>query len=215
MLFGLGLPWLGRCATVDAATCPPQAAVPTPQQLSDAAAHAVDHGFLWRIRRDGHDSFLFGTVHVARFEWMFPGPTVLQAMQSADTVALELDLLDPDIVRRMRSGSMTTSAPLPPALAQRLRDRGREECVPEQAFAPDNLVVPAHPASPVIARPCSPLALFIAPSRTLTILLRYGAGLAAGMIVAFSVTPSCPAVKAMLVVLFASISVEARQIAVW
>ena len=97
---------------------------------------ARNHGFLWRIRKDGRDSWLYGTVHVARFEWMFPGPGVITALKASDTIALELDVLDPGIQHRMAEGMAAPSdTVLPEPLAQRLRRLAEAECVPAAMLA--------------------------------------------------------------------------------
>jgi len=116
-------------------SCPPVATLPGAQQMNAAMEGATNRGFLWRVRRDGHSSYLYGTLHVARFEWMFPGASVLSALQAVDTVALELDLLDPDVQSQLQRGMRASSDPLPPALAQRLQERARQECLPEQSLA--------------------------------------------------------------------------------
>ncbi|CAN5918084.1 hypothetical protein BH11PSE8_BH11PSE8_26100 [soil metagenome] len=105
---------------------------------------AIDRGFLWRIRKDGHVSYLYGTVHVAQAAWMYPGPHVLRALRASDTVALELDPLDPDIQRRMADGmaqreparaTADNRAALPETLSRRLRAQMQAMCVPPEAFA--------------------------------------------------------------------------------
>ncbi len=111
--------------------CPPTVASPTPEQFRNLARDAGNHGFLWRISRQGHSSYLYGTIHAARPEWMVPGPEVVAALKATDTVALELNVLDPDIMRRLMTGMREPSAPLPPALHQRLLQRIRAECLPE------------------------------------------------------------------------------------
>ena len=117
--------------------CPPAAVEPTPARMQAGIKTARDHGFLWRVRKDGRDSWLYGTLHVARFEWMFPGPTVLTALKASDTIALELDLLDHDIQRRMASGiAASTGAPLPEPLKQRVLRQAEAECLPAQVLAP-------------------------------------------------------------------------------
>ncbi len=120
---------------------PPGPCPPIPQQLGaeqiqSGMQAARDHGFLWRIRKGDHSSYLYGTVHVARLTNMFPGPSVVQAVRDSDTVALELDMLDPDIQARLRAG-MTQAQPtvLPEALAQRLAQRIAFECLPANALA--------------------------------------------------------------------------------
>ena len=105
------------------------------EQIQSGMQGARDHGFLWRVRKGDHSSYLYGTVHVARLPNMFPGPSVVQAVRDSDTVALELDLLDPDIQARLREG-MTQHTPiaLPDALAQRLAKRVEFECLPVNAL---------------------------------------------------------------------------------
>jgi uncharacterized protein YbaP (TraB family) len=127
-----GLCW----AQPTGAICPPTAAAPTPEQVQAGMEAAHNHGFLWRIRKDGHESWLYGTLHVARFEWMFPGPAIANALNASDTVALELDVLDPDIQQRMAQGMVAPSGTtLPEPLKQRLQRQAEAECVPPQALA--------------------------------------------------------------------------------
>jgi uncharacterized protein YbaP (TraB family) len=77
--------------------CPPPA--PTlealrPEQLQ---SDVRDRGFLWKLSRDGRTSWLYGTVHVARPEWMLPGPAVQAALEASPVLALELDPSDPEL----------------------------------------------------------------------------------------------------------------------
>ena len=116
--------------------CPPAAAPLTPELFASGLREARDHGFLWRISKDGRSSFLYGTIHAARLEWMFPGPTIMEAMTASDTVALELDVLDTDIQSRLAAslGAARREA-LPAPLAQRLERRRKAECVDAASFA--------------------------------------------------------------------------------
>lgn len=117
------------------AACPPAPSSPTREVVLAAVANARDHGFLWRISKDGRTSFLYGTVHVAKLDWMFPGPTVLQALRGVDTVALELDGFDPDIRDRMIKGmAARPGSRLPEPLAQRMRKQMELSCVTADAF---------------------------------------------------------------------------------
>ena len=118
-----------------AADCPPQAQAPTPEQLELATREARDRGFLWRIERDGRVSYLYGTIHVGRANWLVPGPRVSAAIAASDHIALELDLLDPDILRRLSEGFRPLPAEsLPPALAARLQVLLAAECLPLEAM---------------------------------------------------------------------------------
>jgi uncharacterized protein YbaP (TraB family) len=116
--------------------CPPQAQPVSAEQAQAWQREARDRGFLWRIVRDGRVSYLYGTMHVARPQWMLPGPRLLQALDASDTVALELDMLDPDIQRRLAAAmAADAAAPLPDALAERLRAQVRAACLPPEAMA--------------------------------------------------------------------------------
>ncbi|MEO6363049.1 MAG: TraB/GumN family protein, partial [Caldimonas sp.] len=115
---------------VTPAACPPQAEPLTAQALDAGMVKARDHGFLWRLSKDGRVSYLYGTIHAARREWMFPGPTIVDAVRASDTVALELDVLDADIQQRlMASIGARTAEPLPAPLLRRLDRRKAAECV--------------------------------------------------------------------------------------
>lgn len=129
VLLGLALALLAGAGARAQDDCPPKAGVPAPEAVQQAMASARDRGFLWRIRQGGRTSYLFGTVHVARFDWMFPGPTVMRSLQASDTIALELDVLEPEIQRRLAEGQRKPDAPLPDPLAQRLAAQMRVACV--------------------------------------------------------------------------------------
>jgi uncharacterized protein YbaP (TraB family) len=97
---------------------------------------AIDRGFLFRLNKGGRSSWLYGTIHVAQQAWMFPGPRLREALLAADQVALELDLTDPDIVRRLMGviNAAPGAAPLPAALAERLAQQAAAVCAgPELA----------------------------------------------------------------------------------
>jgi len=127
---------VGAAHAADAPACPPQAAPLSGELAAEAKRDARDHGFLWRITKDGHSSFLYGTIHAARPDWMFPGPTVLEAMRSSDTVALELDALDPDMQGRLAASlAAMRMEPLPVPLARRLEQRRTAECIDAEGWA--------------------------------------------------------------------------------
>jgi uncharacterized protein len=116
--------------------CPPVAQALTSERVQAGMRDAVDRGFLWRIVKDSRSSYLFGTVHVAKLEWMFPGPQVLKALLASDTLALELDMLDPAIQRRLaQSMAARPAQAIPPSLAERLAGQARAACLPEAALA--------------------------------------------------------------------------------
>jgi len=125
-------------AAVPGLDCPPAPPPTTEQEVASGMRDARDAGFLWKATKDGHASWLYGTIHIARSDWRFPGPHVLAALKASDEVALELDPTDPDIVRRLQ-GLITRrpGAPaLPAALEARLRAQIRAACVDPAALAP-------------------------------------------------------------------------------
>ncbi|MBX3607161.1 MAG: TraB/GumN family protein [Piscinibacter sp.] len=116
--------------------CPPPVSPPSIEMAVDGLRRAHDHGFLWQVSKDGRVSYLYGTLHVARRDWMFPGPRVRDALGASDLLALELDMLDPDTVRRMAAGAEGgTPAALPAALQRRLEQRARGDCADPALFA--------------------------------------------------------------------------------
>jgi uncharacterized protein len=125
---------LGAQAQPAAASCPPQATAPTPQQVQDAQAQAKDRGFLWRVTKDGRTHHLFGTIHVGKLEWAFPGAKLRAALADAQTVAFELDPLDPAVQSSLRNAG-AGSATLPAALGEQLRRQIERACIPAQARA--------------------------------------------------------------------------------
>lgn len=121
-------------AASGAAACPPTAQAPTAEQAAAAIAKKNDRGFLWRITKDGRSSYLYGTIHVARMEWMFPGPRTLAALRDSNTLALEIDGTDPELAKRLALGMAPRAgepgASLPEDLAERLRSNLRLACLP-------------------------------------------------------------------------------------
>ena len=132
LLVALPLHALAAAAAPD---CPPQATAPDAQRVAAGMHDAKDRGYLWRVRRDGRTSYLYGTIHVARPEWMFPGPRTTAALAASDTLALEIDMLDADMQTRLaaaRRGRSATALPAP--LAARVERRFLAECVDPAAM---------------------------------------------------------------------------------
>ena len=120
--------------TSSAASCPPRATAPTPQQVQDAQAQTRDRGFLWRVSKDGRTHHLFGTILVGKLEWAFPGAKLRAALADAQTVAFELDPLDPAVQSSLRTAG-AGSATLPAALDAQLKRELQRACLPAQALA--------------------------------------------------------------------------------
>ncbi len=118
--------------TVNAhAACPPQPVQPTAEQSARWAAAAPDRGLLWRISRGGHSSYLYGSLHVGRADWAYPGPALRQAWADTEVLAVELDPADvgPALA------ALPQAEPLPPAQARRIEAQARAACLPPGALA--------------------------------------------------------------------------------
>lgn len=119
--------------------CPPQASMPSTEERAKLAEQARDRGFLWRVSKGGKSSYLYGTIHLARREWMFPGPQVSAALKASQVVALELDITDTALMQRLQAGFAPQpgepGAQLPDDLARRLRAQLRVACAPNEMLA--------------------------------------------------------------------------------
>jgi uncharacterized protein YbaP (TraB family) len=124
-------------AETAAAACPPSAQPLSPADVATGMRDATDGGFLWKITRDGHASYLYGTLHVAQRAWMFPGPRVGAALRASDVLALELDPTDVDVMTRLqRAIARQPGAPeLAAPLAARLRAQMAAACVDPSTLA--------------------------------------------------------------------------------
>jgi len=118
------------------AACPPPAVMPTQESMRAGMRDATDHGPLWKATKDGRSVYLYGTMHVARAAWMYPGPTIQRAVLASDVIAVELDLTDPGIQARLQKALVRTpgTPALPEALHKRLLASAAAACV-----APDQL----------------------------------------------------------------------------
>src|SRR6266568_1117208 len=117
---------------VQARSCPAAPKALTRDDMTVGMRNARDRGFLWRISKDGLTSYLYGTLHALKRDWMYPGATVLRAVKASDRIALELDLLDADIAQRLSVAVMAAASDtaLPGPLAARIRVEAERACVP-------------------------------------------------------------------------------------
>ncbi|MBI3715892.1 MAG: TraB/GumN family protein [Betaproteobacteria bacterium] len=117
--------------------CPPPPAPLTPEKAKQLSAEARDHGVLWKFERNGRTGYLYGTIHVNRLEWLFPGPKTAAAFRDTDTLALELDVLSPEVqakVSQPESLGIKTLV-LPPPLQQRMNAVAEKVCAPVSLIA--------------------------------------------------------------------------------
>jgi uncharacterized protein YbaP (TraB family) len=113
------------------AACPPIPAPPTSAQAQDWAANAPDRGLLWRISRGGHSSYLFGSLHIGRADWAYPGPALRMAWAETEVLAVELDPTDVGPALAVAP----KGEPLPAALARRVEAQARAACLPAGALS--------------------------------------------------------------------------------
>lgn len=116
-------------------SCPPLPAPFSPELFSQAAEHAIDRGFLWKITKGDHSSYLYGTFHAGKAEWMAPGPKIQQALDSTDVTGIEINPLDPAIQREMATVTQGVKRNLPAELQARLKTRWLADCLPEAALS--------------------------------------------------------------------------------
>lgn len=125
------LGWLAVFCGSAQAACPPVPAQPSAEQAAAWAEKAPDRGLLWRISKGGHSSYLYGSLHVGRADWAYPGPALRAAWAATEVLAVELD--PADVLPAL--AAMPKEAPLPAPLARRLEARSRVACLPPGALA--------------------------------------------------------------------------------
>lgn len=116
--------------------CPPNAAAPTAEEMAQAQKDARDRGALWRLRKDGVQSYLYGTMHLGRAAWMVPGPQLRQALKETEVLAVEVDITAPTTQAEM-AAAQKEAAPvvLQPGEKARLDAQADAACVPREALA--------------------------------------------------------------------------------
>lgn len=134
-MLALSIAWLsGAHARTD---CPPVPQPPTQEQLAEGFRTAKDRGAMWTLTKDGRTSYLYGTLHVGRMAWAFPGPKLLQALRDTQVLALELDPTDPNLQAEMQAVSAQAGkVTLSPADQSRLDAQADAACVPREALRP-------------------------------------------------------------------------------
>lgn len=126
--------WTSARAQITSANCPPEAKPFSAEMFAAAQRQARDRGFLWRVSKDGHSSYLYGTLHVGRDAWLAAGPALELALRNTNTLALELDPLDPDVAIHM--GQALAKAPnrkLEEGARARLERQLQAQCMPVEA----------------------------------------------------------------------------------
>jgi len=116
--------------------CPPAAAVSDQELAINYAKNATDHGFLWRMSKGDHTSYLYGTIHIAELKTAFPGPITKKALFEVDTVALELDMLDPEIGKRLgQAATSNKQYEIPSELVEKIKQAAKVQCFSYEPIA--------------------------------------------------------------------------------
>lgn len=119
------------------ADCPPQAPPPELARYKSPPADGADRGLLWKLGKDGATSWLYGTLHVGRTAWAYPGAQVLRALRASDVVVFEIDFRKVSAAVLQGAASGDGAAPQPvldATLKQRIRVRAERDCVPLPAL---------------------------------------------------------------------------------
>jgi uncharacterized protein YbaP (TraB family) len=119
--------WLAMAGAAHAATCPP----PLPNPSDNGTPR--DRGLLWKATRDGRALYLYGTLHVGKPQWKRLGPATAAALKASDTLALEVDPNDPDVLKAMNE--LRHPREVPPELQQRLSKAFERACMASEALA--------------------------------------------------------------------------------
>lgn len=116
--------------------CLPNPTPPDADKMRELSKSAKDHGFLWKIEKNGKSGYLFGTIHLNKLDWFLPGPKTMAAMREAESFALELDPLDPGVQAKLADPAImpTGKVDLPAKLKERVAAVARRACVPVSAI---------------------------------------------------------------------------------
>jgi uncharacterized protein len=119
-------PLLGR------AQCPP---APDLEQAIKATpiAQVKNTGYLWSLDKAGHTSYLHGTIHLAQQQWATPSAQTIRALATSDLLALEINLMDPAIVKETQESlkKLGTGQAISPALIERIGLLAQKLCATE------------------------------------------------------------------------------------
>ena len=128
-----------RCITFSLFSVMPLLMVSASYAQSMPSAGSTDRGLFWKVEKDGRTSYLLGTVHAWKREWLPLNPTIEKAFADSKTLAVELDTAKMDMGRAvqmmMLSGDDTLEARLGKSLYEQTRAEAAKLQVPEAAIA--------------------------------------------------------------------------------
>jgi uncharacterized protein YbaP (TraB family) len=136
-LLALVLGLLAAPARAQPATdCPPPLPRVDAARIAQLKAQARDRGPLWRVEKDGRTSWLYGTIHVGRVDWLVPGPQVARALAASDVLAVEIDVNDTAALKAALppEGTQRVAPPIDPAVQERIAAELLKLCAPAAAL---------------------------------------------------------------------------------
>ena len=100
---------------------------------------ATDRGLFWKVEKDGRTSYLLGTVHAWKREWLPLNPTIEKAFADSKTLAVEVDAAKMDMAsavqRMMLGGNETLETRLGKSLYEQTKAEATKLQIPEAAIA--------------------------------------------------------------------------------
>jgi len=131
-------------------SCPTPVQPPTNEQMGEMMKTAKDRGALWTITKDGNTSYLYGTIHIGRMEWAFPGPKLMAALMSTGALAVEVDVTAPTARQEMMAAAPQIT--LTDTDRNRLAKLAEAECLPPGALDALHPIMQAISYSSLIGR---------------------------------------------------------------
>jgi len=121
--------------------CPPKPKNPSEAELMELLKDAKDRGALFELNKAGRVGYLYGTVHISRMEWAFPGPTVVKALVASEVIALELNISDPNVEKQLAAkiGKPSNGIKLPAQLVTRIEKQAKRLCAPLASLRDKNI----------------------------------------------------------------------------
>ena len=99
---------------------------------------ASDRGLFWKVEKEGRTSYLLGTVHAWKREWLPLNPTIEKAFADSRTLAVEVDAAKMDMASAVRQMTLCCNETLERQLGRPLYEQIRAETaklgVPEVAI---------------------------------------------------------------------------------
>lgn len=130
-----------------AQSCPPQAKAMSPTEARQLMLKAKDRGVLYRVTSTGAIGYLYGTIHMSRRDWIFPGPKTMEALRSSKVLALELNVFDPEVNKKITaktSGATQKTVQMPAGFEERVEKLAKRVCAPLEKIRsmPSSLLMP-------------------------------------------------------------------------